>query len=311
MIKRVGLLLLLLIITITVFGQKISRKEYIQKYQLLAQKEMKRTGIPASITMSQALLESADGNSTLAKSANNHFGVKCHKWNGPTIKHNDDKNKECFRKYKNPEESYIDHSDFLALGSRYKFLFDLKHDDYKAWARGLKKAGYATNSHYDNLLIKIIEDNELYLLDQGISINKKEQQKREHNIDSENWEIDIYNTRKIDLNNRIKFVYAKDGDTFYSLAKELKVMEWQLYKYNELPKESTLEEGQIIYLQPKRRSAERGNKVHISLANETMYSISQKYGVKLNKLYKKNSHIQQGVPLIKGTKIYLRKKDRI
>jgi len=314
---RINIIVIISLLLInSAFGKNLSRSEYIVKYQDIAIEEMKRTGIPASITMSQALLESNDGNSMLAKTANNHFGIKCHNWNGPSVKHNDDRRKECFRKYSSPLESYKDHSDFLVKGSRYRSLFMLKSTDYKNWAKGLKKAGYATNRHYADMLIKIIEDNKLYLLDQNIAISNNKKANTVNNKStkveqSENWEIDIYNNRKIQFNNRIKFVYAKDGDKFYDLAKEIGVMEWQLYKYNELPKESTLAEGQIIYIQPKRNKAEYGKKLHIVKAGETMYSISQLYGIKLKKLYKKNSHIPEATEPSAGTKVFLRKKDKI
>jgi flagellum-specific peptidoglycan hydrolase FlgJ len=148
------------LLVLNLWGQnkrKITRSEYIETYKGLAMTEMRRTGIPASITLAQGILESGNGNSTLAVKANNHFGIKCHDWNGPSIKQDDDRKNECFRKYRNPEKSYKDHSDFLTGRSRYAFLFDLKPDDYKAWARGLKKAGYATSSSYASALIKIIE----------------------------------------------------------------------------------------------------------------------------------------------------------
>ncbi|MDX9811677.1 MAG: glucosaminidase domain-containing protein [Bacteroidales bacterium] len=141
---------------------------YIKQYSELAISEMKRTGIPASITLAQGMVESDYGRSTLAREANNHFGIKCHNsWNGPSIRYHDDRRNECFRKYRNAGESYRDHSDFLVSGSRYSFLFSLDPYDYKAWARGLKKAGYATNPDYANMLIRKIEENALYNYDRG------------------------------------------------------------------------------------------------------------------------------------------------
>ena len=140
--------------------------DYINKYKDLAVSEMKRTGIPASITLAQGMIESDFGRSRLAREANNHFGIKCHNdWTGPTIRHNDDRRNECFRKYRKPEESYYDHSDFLKSGSRYSALFYLDPADYKGWARGLKKAGYATNPDYANMLIRKIEEYNLYDFD--------------------------------------------------------------------------------------------------------------------------------------------------
>ena len=155
----------LLILSNSVFGQEISRKEYIEKYSSLAVKQMHQYKIPASITLAQGILESNNGNSRLAVKANNHFGIKCHGWEGKKIFADDDKKNECFRNYKNVLESFVDHSLFLNKYSRYEFLFDYKITDYISWAKGLKKAGYATNSKYPELLIKIIEENKLYQFD--------------------------------------------------------------------------------------------------------------------------------------------------
>ncbi|MZP65514.1 MAG: hemagglutinin, partial [Bacteroidales bacterium] len=143
---------------------------YINQYRDIAISEMKRTGVPASITLAQGMVESDYGRSTLARLGNNHFGIKCHNgWKGQTMRKHDDRRNECFRKYNSALESYYDHSDFLRSGSRYAFLFDLDPLDYKAWARGLKKAGYATNPDYANMLIRKIEENRLYEFDRGIT----------------------------------------------------------------------------------------------------------------------------------------------
>ena len=151
---------------------RLTRQEYIQKYKALAIEEMEIYGIPASITMAQALLESDDGNGRLAREANNHFGIKCKSsWTGMTISHDDDAKGECFRKYATVEDSYTDHSEFLDKSARYQDLFKLDPLDYKGWAYGLKQAGYATNPAYAELLIKIIEDNQLYHLDRGEELN--------------------------------------------------------------------------------------------------------------------------------------------
>jgi LysM repeat protein len=145
--------------------------------------EMKRTGIPASITLAQGMVESDYGRSTLAREANNHFGIKCHNsWEGPTIRYHDDRRNECFRKYRNAGESFRDHSDFLVSGSRYSFLFSLDPYDYKAWARGLKKAGYATNPDYADMLIRKIEENNLYNYDRAY--NASTQSKRNGSVSS-------------------------------------------------------------------------------------------------------------------------------
>lgn len=149
-----------------ILGQNLTREQYINKYKDIAVTQMHKHKIPASITLAQACLESDNGNSTLARKANNHFGIKCHNaWKGKRFKHDDDAKNECFRKYKNAKDSFTDHSYFLISGNRYNSLFDLKITDYKAWAHGLKAAGYATNPKYAKLLIDIIEEYRLYELD--------------------------------------------------------------------------------------------------------------------------------------------------
>jgi LysM repeat protein len=303
----VALLVALIGIHVSTFAQKrISREEYIGMYSHIAVNNMKQYGVPASITLAQAMLESDNGNSTLAVKANNHFGIKCHKdWTGATIYHDDDRKGECFRKYKNPEQSFNDHSLFLRGGKRYAFLFDLTPTDYKAWAHGLKKAGYATNPKYAELLIKIIEDNELYRFDQGIAVAIKPP--KTVVTDWDNYEIDLYKTRPVFTRNRVKYIVAKDGDTFESLARELDLMPWQLYRYNDLTRDSVIRPGQELYIQPKRRKADRSNPVHTVEQGETMYKISQMYGVKLKSLYQKN-RMKLGDEPEDGQLIYLRKR---
>jgi hypothetical protein len=166
------LLILFLFLGQYLFSQNISRGEYIERYKGEAIIQMKKYNIPASITLAQAILESADGNSELAKKSNNHFGIKCHSnWGGEKAFHDDDESDECFRAYKNVEESFEDHSKFL-LKERYSDLFKLNIDDYKSWAKGLKKAGYATNPAYAKQLIRIIEDNNLSQFDKEIDSEK-------------------------------------------------------------------------------------------------------------------------------------------
>ncbi len=141
------------------------QNKYIERYAALAVAEMYRSGVPASITLAQGLLESRYGLSELAVKGNNHFGIKCHNWTGGKMYHDDDRRGECFRVYTSPEESFRDHSDFLRYRDRYKFLFDLEPTDYEAWAHGLKKAGYATDPAYPKKLIKLIEDYKLHQYD--------------------------------------------------------------------------------------------------------------------------------------------------
>lgn len=275
---------------------RISRNEYIDTYKGIAIREMNDFHIPASITLAQGILESGNGNSKLAKDANNHFGIKCHKgWMGESIRMDDDEKNECFRKYKNAETSYIDHSQFLSTRSRYASLFDLKITDYKGWAKGLKKAGYATNPKYPHLLIKIIEENKLYDYDKYYG--KKYTVKPKSNI-QETYSptpkakkvyketTNTINERRVYLNNGIKFIYARKGDTFHQIAQDFNIYTFQVYKNNDMKKKDKPLEGQMLYLEPKKsKSTESYHKV---LPGENLFDISQEYGIKLKKLAKYN-----------------------
>ncbi len=311
------LIFIFLILLKPVYSQsdkkRISREEYINSYSKLAIKEMKRSGVPASITLAQGMLESDNGNSTLARKANNHFGIKCHStWNGKKYFHDDDEKQECFRKYKSVHQSFLDHSDFLRNGKRYKFLFDLKPDNYKAWARGLKKAGYATNPEYANLLIKIIKENKLYEYDTGKKIKRskeaeeKKESKAVHLADVDNYTIGPIG-REVLQRNRIDYIIVKKEDTFYKITEEFDLILLQVYKYNDLPKDAVINEGDVLYIQPKRSKAEYKYEFHIVKEGETMYSISQLYGIKLKQLYKKNL-MQVGNEPVTDQKIWLRKR---
>ena len=270
-----------------IYSQNLTRKQYITKYSALAIKQMRQYKIPASITLAQGILESNNGNSKLAVKANNHFGIKCHGWEGKKIFEDDDKKNECFRKYKSPLESFKDHSMFLNKYSRYAFLFDYKITDYRSWARGLKKAGYATNKKYPELLIKIIEDNKLNI------------------YDDKDVEIKfISRIRNIYMHpNRIKYVKSENQDTYMTIAKNLKIKFYQLQKYNDSKETNVLAEGTIVFIQPKRKKGKV--KVHTYNKNESLISISQFYGVKLKSLKKRNDFIlKKG--LNNGDKLRLR-----
>ena len=285
-------------------GNKFTREGYISAYSELAMKEMDRMGIPASITLAQGCLESNNGNSSLAVKANNHFGIKCHDWTGKKAYHNDDARKECFRSYSSPYESFMDHSAFLTTRSRYASLFELKPHDYRGWAKGLKKAGYATASNYATLLIQIIEDNELYrydvlVLEGGLGMG----------TDSTSLAADhgYHTTRSVMINNLVEYILVEPGDTPESLRSEMDLYANELYRYNNLYKGVRLEPGQIIYLQPKRRKAAKGNEIHVVEEGQTMYDISQIYAVKLNHLYRLNL-MTEGAQPNTGTEIHLRRK---
>ena len=249
-------------------------EEYIKKYRDIAVEEMKKYHIPASITLAQGLLESGAGQSTLARKSNNHFGIKCGSdWKGKSVRHDDDERNECFRAYKHPKQSYEDHSKFLVSRSRYASLFKLKITDYKGWARGLKKAGYATNPRYAEQLIGIIE---LYDLDK---YDKKGGLK---------WMKENPNPHQPYIANGLVYIVVRSGDTWKSISKEFDISRKKLRKYNDLYKGYELKAGDILYLEKKNRRADKEHIVHVLRAGESMYSISQKYGIRLSRLYKLN-----------------------
>jgi LysM repeat protein len=290
--------------------KRITRLEYIRLYSNIAIKEMKLTGIPASITLAQGCLESDDGNSTLAKEANNHFGIKCHKdWNGEIVYHDDNKKGECFRKYSNVNESYKDHSNFIKNSIRYTPLFQLNVTDYKSWAKGLKEAGYATNPKYAEMLIQIIEDNKLNELDNEVnSFRKKENKSKNKIIETiENaYNKNYINGYEVKTNNRVKYIIIKENDKIENVAKSLNMFKWELLKYNNLTKDSTLRNGQILYIQNKRNRAASGYEKHTVEKGETINSISQKYAVKIRKILKKNQ-LTPDYKVKTGDVLFLRK----
>lgn len=273
---------------VSVTSQNMTRKQYIEQYSKDAITQMHKHKIPASITMAQGILESSNGNSRLAVKGNNHFGIKCHNWDGKKIYEDDDKKNECFRKYDNVLASFEDHSLFLKKYNRYAFLFDLKITDYKSWAKGLKTAGYATNKKYADLLIKLIEENQLYELDKV----------------EEAQSIVAESSRNVFLHpNRIKYVISKEGETLLEIAKEFDMRLWQLYKYNDIENVYELTKGEKIFIQPKKNKGKVES--HIVEDGESMRSISQFYGVKLKKLKRRNKHLS-GFEIKSGFKIKLR-----
>ena len=274
--KKLKLFLILIISCLTLQSQTRNKQyeDYIKKYRELAVEEMKKYHIPASITLAQGLLESGAGQSTLARKSNNHFGIKCGSdWTGKTVSHDDDARGECFRAYKHPKESFEDHSKFLAGRSRYASLFKLKITDYKGWARGLKKAGYATNPRYADQLIGIIE---LYGL---------------HQYDTKDglkWMKENPNPHQPYIANGLVYIVVRAGDSWKSISKEFNVSQSKLRKYNDLYKGYALQVGDILYLEKKNKKADKEHIVHVLRAGESMYSISQKYGIRLKNLYKLN-----------------------
>jgi len=309
------LLLQLLLAPYFLFAQtpvaKISVNEYIDKYKEIAVREMLQNKIPASITLGQGILESESGNSALSIGSNNHFGIKCHlDWSGETFIHDDDLKNECFRKYITVEESYLDHSRFLLSRNWYKPLFELKINDYRGWARGLKKAGYATDKHYAEKLIKIIEENDLSAYDVATDLaalpdRNPRKAASAQTITTSPITIERLPGYDVQINNERKFIVAKKGDSISKLAKQFEMKEWQFYKYNDLPKGAKLKAGEIVYLQPKRNHAKTD--YHIVKNGEDMRSISQIYCVKLNRLYE-NNLMSYGTQPKQGEKIFLRRK---
>jgi LysM repeat protein len=291
------------IIGILIFGtsllhaQRTTNEEYIERFKAIAMEEMRQHKIPASITLAQGILESGAGNSRLSKEGNAHFGIKCKKnWTGKTIIEDDDERNECFRAYDAPEDSYRDHSLFLRENVRYAFLFELSILDYKGWAEGLRKAGYATNQRYPQMLIGLIERYNLAQYDSLVF----------YGSDASTYAFDKVRKPNIDVvDNNIPLTVAGENDDVKSLAEKNQVREWQIYKYNDLPKDARIEPGMIIYLKPKKRKAAVPN--HIVQPGETMWEISQKYGIKMKQLNKKNK-LDEGEQVVAGQEINLRKK---
>lgn len=267
-----------------------TKEEYIILYKDLAINEMVEFKIPASITLAQGILESGIGKSKLAVKGNNHFGIKCGAgWKGATIREDDDELNECFRKYKSTNESYRDHSLFLVENSRYQFLFFLPKTDYKAWAKGLKKAGYATDPNYPQKLIDLIELNKLYKFDTP----------PENNVVSDgNLEVLIHR-------NGIKYVIYNEGASIENLAKKNNLRVKDILKFNDFRYDQNILIGEVVFLENKKRKGKE--KEHFVILNDSMFSISQQYGIKLESLYRLNK-MDVGAQPEMGDKLKLKRK---
>ena len=317
-------------------AEKSPQELYIEKYAPLAVSEMYRSGIPASITLAQGMLESGNGRSELALKSNNHFGIKCHNnWSGGRVYHDDDAKGECFRKYDHPKESYRDHSDFLRYRDRYKFLFDYKVTDYKAWAYGLKKAGYATDPSYPKKLIKLIEDYDLHEYDRkpasyGKEVPSTQKKKRPegHSVkqeapdrlpvsptvleqvrsvsDAQREEFHFSLARQLFTQNGVPFIYSTDGDTYASIAASYNLFARELLKFNDLDAEQPLKPGTVVYLKPKKKAAAKGIDKYVMEEGETLREVAQRYGVKLSGILRLNGFEKGYVPR-EGDIILLRK----
>lgn len=294
-------------------------EEYITQWKDVATRKMKEHGIPASITLAQGLLESRNGNSPLATEGNNHFGIKCTPdWSGDKMYQDDDHKDDCFRKYRDAAQCFEDHSNFLQR-PRYASLFELKPTDYKGWAHGLKKCGYATDPHYPAKLINLIERYQLDNFDKGIDVaysSKSSQEVRPvrdrskphkpKNIDDDADVVTIGSGPQVlEFEGRIKYVKAKQGETINEIAAQLEQMPGWIAGWNDMAKDSKLEEGQIVYIQPKRNKS-KTTEFHIAETGETLWGVSQRYGVKLKKLAQYNK-LGIADPITAGQKVWLRK----
>lgn len=309
-LRKLTIALLLLTITFFSYSQRLTRAEYIRKYQLLAISEMNRSGIPASVKMAQACLESADGNSEMARKANNHFGIKCKSnWTGARSYHDDDEKNECFRKYKRVEDSFIDHTNFLMGNPRYASLFGLETTDFAGWARGLKKAGYATDPRYAEKVIEIIELNQLWRLDHKMTRDEMAQVEKMRRGENFNKQIFInpYSTREITLHNGLRSAITRQGDNFELLAQEFGLKEWEIRKFNDYPEGYEPLAGEILYLQNKKPRAQGMYELHRVAEGESMHYISQYYGVRMKALYRLNK-LKYGEVIPVGTLLNLQKK---
>jgi len=297
--------------------EKITRNDYIEMYAPFAVKEMLISGVPASITLAQGILESGDGNSVLSREANNHFGIKCHgMWDGKKYYMDDDAKGECFRVYASVFDSYRDHSEFLSGRDRYAELFKLRGTDYKGWAHGLKKAGYATNPKYPALLIKIIDENDLAKYDRmkeppkgKLEIPKEERpEKDKPNSEKSKEAIVSTSQRQMYLRNEIRYVRVEEGDTYETLERLTQVRKRLILKYNDKANSAPLVVGELIYLQPKR-GKNRKHSYHVVAKGETLRWISQEYGIQMKHLYKHNE-FSLGEEPVAGQKVWLRTKKR-
>lgn len=306
------ILILMLALAPAFLSAKSHQEAYIERYAAVAVAEMYRSGVPASITLAQGLLESGYGRSELALKSNNHFGIKCHNgWKGGKVYHDDDAKGECFRKYDTPEESYRDHSDFLRYRDRYKFLFDYKTTDYKSWAHGLKKAGYATDPAYPKKLIGLIEEYRLHIYDTkpntfgqvGSGKGETKSKKTESSIPLSPAQIEQAQTvrvkarqqfqfalsREMYSQNGVPFIYSVEGETYGSIAEANHLFLREILKFNDVSEDAELPSGTIVYLQRKKKQSAKGLDKHVMEKGETLREIAQRYAVRLDAVCRLNS----------------------
>ena len=305
---------------------KYTTEEYIARWNKIAVEHQEKYGIPASITLAQGILESNNGNGRLAVEANNHFGIKCKKnWMGATISHDDDAKGECFRKYHSAEESYEDHANYIDTQPRYDSLFRHSETDYKAWARGLKAAGYATDPQYAEKLIRIIEENKLYLYDRGedaleqrvAEVEKVEQEivadipaqpaKESEVVDIDNYTVTVnpHHGYSVQMVNGVEFVEPKQGDTYAKIAALFDLPVKKIYKFNDVAVGAELAEGERVFLQRKQTRYVGSELYHTAVEGETVRSVAQRYGVRLAKLATLN-RLSSDATLHEGQHVKLR-----
>ena len=317
MFKKLYPIVVLLMLGTSVYAQQLTPQQYIEHYKDVAIREMKRMGVPASITLAQGLLETESGNSSLVKKSNNHFGIKCKSnWTGPGVTHDDDAIGECFRSYKDAEESFRDHSNFLRGSERYSGLFILNPTDYKGWARGLKKAGYATNPKYPDILIKNIE---LYNLQQyslaavdempQFETNKNANEKEDF-VDKVVSETATRNelsisaefTGNVTAINGSKCMLAAKGTSLLAIATQNNIPLSKLLSFNDLTTDGLLARHQLIYLQRKQEIG--AQEFYSTQQGETLYDVAQKQGIQLQNLLAYNGLLLQD-ELQSGTQLNL------
>lgn len=288
---------------------------YIESFKEVAIREMQRTGVPASIKLAQGILETEAGRSDLVMRSNNHFGIKCKSWwTGEKVYHDDDAQGECFRKYPSPEESYKDHSDFLRNSERYSSLFKLDPTDYKAWAYGLKAAGYATNPKYPQILIKYIEQynlNDFTLIALGRKAHESMVASSASGPATTSVKAAPATTKKLSYPvgefriNDTRVVFAKSGTKIRDLASRYALTERWITDFNDLPEGVTeLEFDQLVFLQRKRKSGDK--EFHLVEDGDDLYTVSQKCGVRLESLLMYNQLTVDMIPA-PGEKLYLQR----
>jgi LysM repeat protein len=304
-------------------AQKNTPIDYINLYAKKAQIEMQRSGVPAAITLAQGILESESGNSELALKSNNHFGIKCKtEWQGEKVYHNDDARGECFRKYETVEQSYVDHSDFLKKNPRYASLFLLDVTDYKGWAKGLKKAGYATNPIYAQQLIDVIEkyalqqyndlsntmalanNDELLLKEENRNVTAKERVTTASETPINSWGKEFNTIMYI---NQTKAVLLNAGTSLLATAEKYNISLDKILDFNDWKKnrEDILKEETIVFLQRKRKQG--AVDIHVVKEGETLHDIAQAEGIRLEILLRNNNITENQLPTV-GEKLYLNTK---